>query len=234
MKILFVYWHGLGDHILASPAIRQYRKNNPSHHIGWAMLDRFRNAGYKNPNINEFFFTADAWNDFSSYQEGVEKVTEQAHGIALANNYDKVIVISHKSSDKHKIYRTADEMGVTLDSVKTEFFFDSAYKNVMYSDSVFIHKKTGVAAKDLTDDLIPVWAKKMKVIFEPDNKKTLSYWADVMLRSTKIVLADSVYFHICCACNRKPDFAWFQRGKYTFDRVKPLHIDVSDIAVFHV
>ena len=71
MKILFVFWHGLGDHILASPAIRAYRKANPDHYIGWAMLERFKNAGYLNPNIDEFFYTKDAWNDFGSYKEAI-------------------------------------------------------------------------------------------------------------------------------------------------------------------
>ena len=40
-KTLFLFWHGLGDNILATPAIKKY-KESTGNYIGWMMLDRFK------------------------------------------------------------------------------------------------------------------------------------------------------------------------------------------------
>ena len=110
MKVLFLFWHGLGDNILATPAIKAYKKAHPDHYIGWAMLWRFKSAQLWNPHIDEYHWVNDAWNSFKTYKIGCEKVIKEAEHIASGNNYDKLIVIDHKSSNNHKIYRNADAM----------------------------------------------------------------------------------------------------------------------------
>ena len=42
--MLFLFWHGLGDNILATPVIKQY-KQATGNFVGWAMLSRFSKAG---------------------------------------------------------------------------------------------------------------------------------------------------------------------------------------------
>ena len=61
MKVMIVYPHGLGDCILATPALRSY-KNKTGNFVGFAMLERFRSSELfkHNPYVNELIYTKDA------------------------------------------------------------------------------------------------------------------------------------------------------------------------------
>jgi ADP-heptose:LPS heptosyltransferase len=73
-KVLFVFWHGLGDNILATPAIKKY-KLMTGNYIGWAMLRRFKKAKLfeENPYIDQLHWISDAWNDFKNYKNGLNR-----------------------------------------------------------------------------------------------------------------------------------------------------------------
>lgn len=240
MKVLFLFWHGLGDNILATPAIRAYKKANPDHYIGWAMLKRFKSAQLYNPYIDEYHFTNDAWNDFRNYDEGRASVISEAQLIVHKQGYDKLVIIDHKSSGKHKIHRTADEMGVTVTDTKTEFYFQYPQTHISAFNSVFFHGRTGVKNKDLPlnhiikrreEIQLPV---KSKDIINANLSKPLWYWAEWLFNASDIYVVDSVYFHIACALGIKPTLSYFARGKSTFDIVKPLHMDVSDTVIYEL
>jgi len=232
MKVLFLFWHGLGDNILATPAIKAYKQQHPDHYIGWAMLRRFQSAQLWNPHIDEYHWVDDAWNDFEDYNEGCVKVAEEAINIANDNDYDDMIVIDHKSSGKHKIYRNADEMGVTVDDPQTEFYFQYPRADRGYGYS-FWHGKTGVNTKDVSQfDIERIYGKIEHPITNADINKPLWYYAECLAGADKIYTVDSVYFHIACALGRKPDVSYFARGKAIFDVVKPLHMDVSSSVIY--
>ena len=221
-KVLFLFWHGLGDHVLATPAIKAYRKKHPDHHIGFTILERFKSAQYHNPNVDQWHYIPDAWNDFGTPQKGFDAVERIARMIKADEGYHEFVIVNHKSSGKHKIHRTADEMGVIVEDVKTEFYFPYEPQEKMEND--FFHGKTGVPNKDLDIDL---W------VFNPDKSVNanpnmpLWYWAEYLPHSFRIVVADSVYFHIACALGRVPDIAYFARGTEVFNVVKPLHLNVT-------
>ena len=236
MKVLFLFWHGLGDNILATPAIKAYKEQHPDHYIGWAMLRRFKSAQLWNPYIDEYHWVSDAWNDFRSYEEGCKQVIIEAKQIERTDrSYDKLIVIDHKSSGKHKIYRNADEMGVTVEDLKTEFYFQYQTTSFDWLDSDFFHGQTGVKSKDmLHHDLERVYGRIIVPMYNANINKPLWYWAERLEVARKIYVADSVYFHIACALGRKPDVAYFARGKPVFDVVKPLHMDVSSSVIYEL
>lgn len=235
MKVLFLFWHGLGDNILATPAIKAYKQQHPNHYIGWAMLRRFQSAQLWNPHIDEYHWVYDAWNDFRSYNMGCEAVIQEAITIQQQSNYDKLIVINHKSSGKHKIYRNADEMGVTVNDPKTEFYFQYSNTSFRWLDYDFFHGQTGVKAKDMLHrDLERVYGRIIVPMYNANINKPLWYWAERLTYARKIYVTDSVYFHIACALGRKPDVAYFARGKAIFDVVKPLHMDVSSSVIYQL
>lgn len=240
MKVLFLFWHGLGDNILASPAIRQYKKDNPDHYIGWAMQSRFQSAELYNPHIDEYHWVSDPYNDFEGFEHGAACVIQEAKNIKNKYNYDKLIIINHKSSNNHKIHRTASEMGVNLqgiEAVKTEFYFQF-YNGLMHiEDYLFFHGNSGLKEKDIPIDEAEKYHKKMKMgknirIIDATHNKPLWYWAEWLWDAKYIYVIDSVYFHIACALGRKPDLAYFGRGKDIFDVVKPLHMDVENSVIY--
>jgi ADP-heptose:LPS heptosyltransferase len=118
MKVLFVYWHGLGDNVLATPAIKKY-KTTTGHHVGWMMQGRFKSAELfkHNPYVDQLHWCSDAWNMPGGIGMGSRHVMMQAEAVALKHNYDKVIPITHANKRLHKIHRTAQEMGVSLEKI---------------------------------------------------------------------------------------------------------------------
>jgi len=235
MKVLFLFWHGLGDNILATPAIKAYKQQHPDHYIGWAMLRRFESAQLWNPHIDQYHWVSDAWNNFSDYREGSKQVIKEAERLKSHYDYDKLIVIDHKSSGKHKIYRNADEMGVTVTDLKTEFYFQYPRADRGWGYN-FFHGKTGVKTKDISLlDIEKIHGKiQIPTIINADINKPLWYYAEYLEGVNKIYTVDSVYFHIACALGRKPDVAYFARGKSIFDVVKPLHMDVSSSVIYEL
>lgn len=235
MKVLFLFWHGLGDNILATPAIKAYKEAHPDHYIGWAMLRRFKSAQLYNPYIDEYHWTSDAWNDFKDYKMGSDIVRGEAVILKQVYKYDKMIVIDHRSSNKHKIYRTADEMGTPVPmNPKTEFYFQFPRAMPRW-DYDFFHGKTGVQAKDMMiEDVQRIHGQISNPLMNADVNKPLWYWAEFLGQAKKIYVVDSVYFHIACALGKVPDVSYFAKGKPVFDVVKPLHMDVSGSVVYRL
>ena len=238
-RTLFVFWHGLGDIILAEPAIRAYRRASGDY-VGWAMLERLKGAGLHecNPHIDQLHWTADAWNDFPSYEVGQQKVMAQAQGIARAHGYDRTIVVDHRSSPCHKILRTAREMGVDLGGdVATDVHYDRARATAELRSMslprryVFFHGKTGVRQKDLPLDKVKEWLAHLRIclpIVSPDftwdvSSHRISVAFEAMRRACHIIVADSVMYHAAHAMGLCVDLAYFARGRDVWEMVRPLH-----------
>lgn len=238
-KVLFVYWHGLGDNILATPAIKEYKKST-GNFIGWAMLERFRKTELfrYNPYIDQLHYISDAWNDFKSYEIGQQRVIDECSEIADRAGYDEMIIINHQSSSKHKILRIADEMKVKLKDLHTEFYgFTeltdylpqlSQYKG---KDFIFYHGQAGVETKNFPVKYVKNYLKQQKInlpILTPGvdwsiQKYPISVSAFMMLKARYRIVTDSVMYHIAHALNLKIDLAYFQRGHEVWKIVHPLH-----------
>lgn len=237
-KTLFVYWHGLGDNILATPAIRKY-KQTTGNFVGWAMMRRFQPAELfkQNPYVDQLHWTSDAWNDFKSYAIGRAKVTAEAKAIAKKHGYDELKVIGHKDRKCSKILCTAAEMGVALNGdVHTEVYYKPEelqpfFKAIPIPDEfVFFHGVTGFAPKDWPQESVEQWLRQQGIelpVVSSDmwdhTKIPIAFAIEVMRRAKYIVVADSVMYHAAHALDLKVDLAYFERGVGVWQRVHPLH-----------
>jgi hypothetical protein len=247
MKVLFVYWHGLGDNILATPAIKKY-KQTTGNYVGWMMMERVKSAELFvcNPYIDELAWCSDAWHvaGHDKLKAGSKVVIEEAKKYAKENNYDQIIIIDHKKKT-HKIHRTAEEMGVALDDseIKTEFYYKREDIQKYYGlynipdQYVFFNGKAGLSSKDLPLDYVKKYMKNKNIDlpiissdFTWDIKNVpIAFAADVMKNAKHRFLVDSVMYHIAHAMDLNVDLAYFKRGKRVWDVVKPLHSTKENI-----
>lgn len=243
-KVLFVFWHGLGDCVLATPAIKKY-KLTTHNHVGWAMLRRFKQAELfkHNPYIDQILWTSDAWDDHGDYRLGINVVIKESQLMAERMGYDDLVVISHGTGQDHKIYRTAREMGVTLedDELHTEFYYDEdelkQYEDIVKLPKkyLFYNGKAGLSDKNIPENFLSDWMSvnnvDMKVISSDTSwdcySTPIAFAAEVMKKAKHRVLVDSALYHIAHAMDLKVDFSYFSRGKPVHDVVRPLHCDDS-------
>jgi len=124
--------HGLGDAILATPALRRFSEENPHYTIvihglsrhGAAFPTLFKGSPYAARND-----LPDPWHDFPSYQDGIAWM----EGIARerVKSGGKAIVLPCAMHDEiggdnpeHKIYRFAFELGVEVDDPSLDIWCD--------------------------------------------------------------------------------------------------------------
>ena len=243
-KVLFVFWHGLGDNILATPAIKKY-KQTTGNYVGWMMMEKVKSAMIfeEYPYIDSMHYCSDAWHccGRENLADGSLHVIKEAEVIKKRFGYDEVVVVNHRSSKKHKVYRTADEMGVKIDDseVKTEYFYDeesprfekwcSRYE--IPDNFVFFHGKTSESSKDLPLKFVKDYMDSNNIrlpIVSPDftwnvSDVPLAFSAHLLKRASHIIVSDSVIYHLAHALDLNVDLAYFKRGEKTWNIVHPLH-----------
>ena len=249
MKTLLVFWHGLGDTILATPALRKYRSTCDDY-IGWMMPEIYMKTGIMDhcPYVDELHAGSEPRTCCDDYDAGIRIVLKEAEAVKREHGYDRVVVIDHRSSGKHKILRTADEMGVTLklrSELKTEFRYDAAalvpyYERLQLPDEfLFFHGRSGVPKKDFPLDLAKRLMRKKKIdlpIVSPDfswdiSQTPIAFAADVMKRAKYRFFVDSSLYHIAHALRLRVDAAFFKRGVRIWRIVKPLHKAEEEVFV---
>jgi hypothetical protein len=172
-------------------------------------------------------------------------VVKEGKAIKKAFEYDEMCVIDHKSSSEHKIFRTANEMGITLeeDELHTEVYYNPEALKPYYakvdlpSEYVFFHGKTGAPSKDLPIEAAKRWLTRNNIdlpIVSPDftwdyRDFPIAFAIDVMRNAKCIVVADSVMYHAAHALDLNVDFAYFARGEEAWLVVHPLHSNKETI-----
>lgn len=237
MKVLIVYPHGLGDCILATPALKAY-KTSTGNFVGFAMLERFRSSELfkNNPYVDELIYTKDAWNDFPSFNKGLVAVEGHCREVAKEKGYDEVKVLRRHSKGRSKIYYCAQFLGVGLKDPHTEVYIpDEAWEQ---ADSMtigmgsygFVQTVTGVPRKNLPKGFGEQWLRDhgIKEVVEVDKTYPalsipINVGFAIMSRAAAVCLPDSVYYHACGAMDKKVDFVYFPRGNRIYNEVKPMH-----------
>jgi hypothetical protein len=177
-RILFAFWHGLGDNVMAVPALREFRRKEPDTRVGWAVRADLDVRGlmelcpyideihpifpdpFKLPTRNKYIRGRFFW-----LRE--RKFCSMTRKLARKHGYDRYISITttpkesmkklYNSYRYHKIFRIANEMGVEISDVTTEVFIDNEdrtradrwLKNVP-GPRVFVHREASIERKDLT------------------------------------------------------------------------------------
>ena len=239
MKLLIIYPHGLGDCILATPAIKQLKLNSGDF-IGVAMLERFKSSELfkHNPYVDEVVYTKDPWNDFGNRVRW-DLVIREAEQIAKNKDYDKTIFINH-TKKYNKIQEVAEILNVTLIDNHTEIYtscndVELAHKFVDTTGSStfgFIHGSSpSLPSKNFPNDYGQQYLSithelsnfiEVGLTFNV-NIFNINIQFEIMRLAQAVCLIDSVFYHACAAMDKTIDFAYFKRGQSVFNRVKPMH-----------
>ena len=239
-KVLIVFWHGLGDNISVTPALRKY-KQITGNYIGWAMLKRFKPAHLmdKCPYIDKIHWISDAWNDFSGYKEGIKEIQKEAETIAEEHGYDEVKMIPFNGNGVHRIFRGARDIGVTLEpnEVHTEWWYEPSEMIPFYQKInlpkkfVFFHGIAGAPSKSWPREIAIKRIEKdfpgMPIIspdFTWDYKQfPIAFAVDVMKRATHRYIVDSSLYYIAHALDIPMDLVYFKRGPVVYTDNCSLH-----------
>ncbi len=237
LKTLVVYPHGLGDCILATPALRNLKRST-GEFIGIAILERFRSSEFfaHCPYVDEVLYTKDAWNEFPSFDEGMAFVEAQCKQYVHERSYDRLIVVRH-SDRGSKILDTASALAVKLADYHTEVFIgdeDRAHAQEIiggWDHYGFAHSRTGFPPKDFPDGFAASWLQHhhgLAHVHDPglsfDNTRySINVGFELMRRASAVCLTDSAFYHACAALRKRVDLAYFERGPRVYSRVRPLH-----------
>ncbi len=240
MKVLIVYPHGLGDCILVTPALRNYKRQT-NNYIGFAMLERFKSSKLLEdcPYIDKIHWTKDAWNDYSNYHIGSKEVLESCKKISEKENYDKVIFLDHKSQE-NKIIINMRDIGCDMDDIDnyhTEVYIsENDYKIakdfINNKGYVFVHGYSpSLPPKNFPNGFIDKYIKenyKIENIIEVGkdfkyNDFNINVQFVIMEFAKRVCVIDSVFYHACGALDKPIDLAYFKRNENVYNRVKPLH-----------
>lgn len=240
MRLLIIYPHGLGDIIMATPALRKYRREHPQDYIVLAMQARFESSEILKhcPYVDELLFTPDPWQDFGNAKIGFTTVKKFCVDWAATHNIDKVINPTFPAK-MHKIVAFARAMGVGPLEAKphTEIFttqedVDAAVEFIGDRGPFgFVHTTTGAPAKDLPKNYGRQWLKENKgldacievgIDFKYDDFN-INVQFEIVRRAEAICIPDSVFYHARAAMDKPVDLVYFQRGRATWHRVRALH-----------
>jgi hypothetical protein len=237
-RVLIIYPHGLGDCILATPALREYKKQT-NNYVVFAMMKRLeRSELFKhNPWIDEeLYILPDPWNDYDSFGNKIGFEGCCAIGKDYVNRgvFDEYIFINHSHSGT-KIVETAQQLGlVNLHNPRCDVYIDSSDQEKAYDfmpnvEYGFIHDKTALSYwKNLPDGfsegyLSTKYGIKEFVVVDKTflhSQININIQFYLLQRATKVCLIDSVYYHACCAMNKEVDLVYFSKQRNDYNRVR--------------
>jgi len=236
MKVLIIYPHGIGDCILATPALRNYKRQT-GNYIGFAMLERFKSSEvFLNcPYIDKIHWIKDAWNDFPDYHTGKSIVTEHCKKLG-SEQYDKTVFLDHKPPD-NKILINLRDLGCDMndiDNYHTEVYItdeDYAIAKEFVNDREFsfVHGSSpSLPPKDFPTNFNEQYVEKDIDIIEVGkdfdyNTYNINVQFAIMNLAKHVYVIDSAFYHACGALDKKIDLAYFKRNETVYNRVKPLH-----------
>lgn len=184
-RVLFVSWHGLGDNVMITPALRKLKEDNPDIFIGLTGLSRFGRVLEELleglPFIDAIHpVLPDAWTDFASYREGVEAIKEKAGQLVVQFGYDRMVLLPCEGKQElgHKVLRFAGEVGVCMEKkgdLMTELNVSAASKlrargflEKYARPWLVLHTKAGNTAKSLPPDITRALLRRFSVytVFE--------------------------------------------------------------------
>lgn len=252
-RILIGSHHGLGDQVLLTPALRKFKEEHPDTYIAIACMKRFGDkvgqllSGL--PYVDEVMpILSDAWNDYRTYNDGVHAIQQEVK--EAAEEFDNHITLlcprKHNDYRFHKIFRFADELGVTFSSVddlRTELVVqDSARENAtnlirdIPKPILILHNKAGNLPKEIDSDnlwklirdyrgyTILEFGKKSFEISLELTEDDMEFTKAIIEQADAVVAIDSVVMHIAGALNKYPLVALFQSTPV--HQAVPLHTKV--------
>ena len=242
-KVLFVFWHGVGDCILATPAFREYHKKNPNTKISIAVKQSvydskfFEECDY----IDNIYVISNPW-DYNLKQEGKKVLDREVSSILSKNKIDEVIYIpQYLLHGVHKITRVYREIGLgRVTNKKTEVYISKNDEKKAKQwleknnkkDFIFLHKKSELPKKDLPEEIANKFISnnfKDSDIIEPGisydiKNKSIGFSFAILKQAKGIIVVDSAFMHAADALRKPIDYAYFNLRPGVSSEVKPLNV----------
>ena len=254
-SVLILFWHGLGDVIMATPAFREFSKINPGCCIGIAVKRLVYDSGIldKCPYFRKIHIISDVW-EGGSYRKGLKRCIREGKEIQRAYGYERVIRISQRPVWRygiHKIHRTANELGIgPITDTKTEVYvsnedrYDAScwLKEHWYQgkDYIFLHRKTELPRKDMPENVAEEFLKELPALPVIEVGKTYSikrrpinFSFAILEKARYIITVDSVFLHAADALGKDITKAYFTIRPGVVEEVKPLNVACNCIESYH-
>ena len=239
MRTAVIDWHGMGDTIMLTAPIKRYSELNPQEEIHVFTLKRFGDASKKLlsglpfiKGVHPILF--DAWNDFTSYEEGVRSAIQLSRMYSAGVGIDTIIpTMCFKSKDEfsvyhNKMFRFAYDLGVqytdrmqfkpvlsTQEQARQEV---GRFLEPHKRPYVVLHLQGGNSKKSLTNDQLPSLSTFTGTIFEiGDNVRPLSsnhiaigipdmeFTKALVEACDRVIAIDSIVMHIAFAFEKQID-----------------------------
>ncbi|MHA1591704.1 MAG: hypothetical protein ACTSUP_04470, partial [Candidatus Heimdallarchaeaceae archaeon] len=245
-SLLIIYPHGLGDCVMLIPAVRKLKKLFPDLHIALASQRRF---GSTVEELLEFTYfdeflpiLSDPWENVDSYDKYLANINELDSLVKYEylGKYDSIKtlpLLRQPSFKMHKIFRAADELGVSFDRVEeliTELTVREDYLKkaeeflLKYKRPILIlHNKAGNPPKQVPDETLQKMSDdifKDFTILEFGRKSTkrsieipeddMRFTKALVVLSDIVCAIDSVVMHIAGA---------FRKDLLAMFTVTPVH-----------
>jgi ADP-heptose:LPS heptosyltransferase len=246
MRTLLRFSGGIGDNVLASAIIKQY-KQDTGDFIGWLSRDRCRRCGLHahNPYIDRLHFPSAGSVSNKKWLGTAKKTIAE---IVSHGQYDAAQNITRDELTRrsHKLYMMAACLNTTLRDPTTEFYYDKSalaeyYEKIhLPEEFVFFNGKSNLEAKDLPLRAVKRSLKRNGIrlpVVSPDfswdiEDVPIAFAADVMLKAKYVFVTDSAMYHIANALKKKVDVAYFALGRSTWSHVRPLHTVPEQRVIF--
>lgn len=239
-RILFGFWHGIGDLILATPSFRRYQELHPNTKMSIAVDKTILQSGLLDycPYFESKLEISNMW------LSSVDAVQKEMDTYKKKYGFDQCQIIfqaPYYQYGIHKIERTARELGVyPLYDIQTEVFLDSAHEvaaidwlekqNLNQEPFVFLSRKSRFSEKDLPKDIADQFIQKKYPglpVVEPGISfpmQHINFTFEILRRAARIVVVDSAMLHAADALKKPIDFAYFAMRPGIIDEVRPRNV----------
>lgn len=246
-SILIVFWHGIGDCIISTPAFRELHNRYPEMKIYMAVNQRVYESNFFDEcdYVEKTFAISNPWHIGKNLKEGIARLESEIDKIVKKENIEKVIYVpQHLLHGVHKIPRVYRELGLgRVKNKKTEIYISKKdredakkwLEKNKYKDFVFLHKKSELPKKDLPDKLANDFIKnefhKMKII-EPGvtysiKNKSIGFTFAILEKAKGVVVVDSAFMHAADALKKPINLAYFNLRPMVSEEVTPLNVKVN-------
>jgi len=243
-SVLLVFWHGIGDCIISTPAFREFHNRRPNRKIFLGVNERvlasrfFEECDY----VEGTFKISNPWFIDKDYKQAIRMVESEAEIVAKDHNIDEVITVSqYPLHGLHKITRTYRELGLgKVTNKKTEVYISEKdrkeaeawlnEKNI--KDFVFLHRESSLPEKDLpnqmADDFIRERSPGLPAI-EPGiiysiKNRPVGFSFAILEKARGIAVVDSAFLHAAEALGKLVDLGYFHLRPMVSEEVRPLNV----------
>ncbi|MEW6378430.1 MAG: hypothetical protein AB1611_02350 [bacterium] len=250
-SILIIFWHGLGDFILATPALREFYRHNPGCRLGIAVRQMVHDSGILDrcPYFDMVHVIPEV-EDREHYRKKLEKYLQAGNMIRREHGYEKLVCIKHRPAWRygiHKIQRTANELGVgPITDTRTELYLSDQDRSQARSwlqehgyeenNYIFLHRQTANPVKDMPEDVAARVLLQLPPLPVIEVGKTYSihdrhinFSFALLEKARLIVVADSVFLHAANALGKDIAIAYFSLMPGIIDEVRPLDVKCRSI-----